>query len=203
MHFTWLGSTAMKIQTKYAGNDVSIVIDPYKPSAGTFPRSLTPDIGLYTRGQEGSVTLSGNPFILDTPGECETKGVLIMAAAGREPGTTVLRIDAEDIGVGHLGMIGSSPDKAALDMLAGVDILCLPVGSKEAFEPQAAMKIVSIIEPRIIIPIGFKSPNDPKAGTVDGFLKEIGQASAPESKVIIKKKDLPQEETKVIVLKKE
>lgn len=193
----------MKIQTKHAGTDVTIAIDPYKPAAGNFPRSLAPDIALFTRGEKGSVTLSGSPFVLATPGECETKGVLITAAAGREKGHTIVRVDAESMSVGHLGLIAQPPNKAAIDMIAGVDILCLPVGSKEGFTPEAAMKLVGIIEPRIIIPIAHKSANDPKAGPATGFLKEIGSDATAEKKVIIKKKDLPQEETLVYLLEKE
>ena len=88
MHISWLGNTAVKIQVKPFDKDVTIVIDPYKPEKGSFPRSLTPDIGLYTKGEKDSITLSGDPFVLDTPGECETKGVLI---------TTVQSEKAEDI----------------------------------------------------------------------------------------------------------
>ncbi|MFA4830724.1 MAG: MBL fold metallo-hydrolase [Patescibacteria group bacterium] len=203
MHFTWLGTTAIKIQTKHAGKDVVVVIDPYRPAHGSFPRSLAPDIALFTRGEKGSITLSGDPFILSAPGECETKGVLVTAAAGREPGTIVVRIDAEGISVGHLGLIGQTPPNQALDVLSGVDVLCLPVGAKDALTPEGAMKVVSIIEPRIIIPTAFRSDNDPQAGTEQMFLKEIGCSLKPEKKIILKKKELPQEETTVALLYKE
>ena len=204
MHLTWLGNTAMKIQVKHLGQDATVVIDPYKPKAGSFPRSLAPNIGLYTRSEKNSITLSGNPFILSQAGECETSGVLITAATGHEPDTIMLRVDAEGISLGHPGLINKTPTNKQFDVLTGVDVLCLPVGHPDAFSPEAAMKVVSIVEPRIIIPIAFKSDIDPKAGTVDGFLKEMGVAKEkPESKVIIKKKDLPQEETQVIVLAKE
>ncbi|MEK7623444.1 MAG: hypothetical protein AAB408_02115, partial [Patescibacteria group bacterium] len=63
MHFSWLGNSAMKIQTKPAEADITIVIDPYKPATGTFPRSLTPNITLYTRGENESIPVSCNPFI--------------------------------------------------------------------------------------------------------------------------------------------
>ncbi|MBU0596761.1 MBL fold metallo-hydrolase [Patescibacteria group bacterium] len=204
MHLTWLGTTAIKIQTKHNGNDVVLIIDPYKPSVGAFPRSLAPDIGLYTRGEKNSITLSGKPFILSQPGECETGGVLITATAGHEPGSTILRIDAEGISVAHLGLINKTPTNKQFDVISGVDVLCLPVGNADAFTAEAAMKIVSIIEPKIIIPMAYKSDNDPDAKPVDNFLKEMGASSEkPESKAILKKKDLPQEETQVIVLTKE
>src|SRR3989338_2403616 len=197
MHFSWLGGTAIKIQTKHEGKDVTVVFDPYRPKQGGFPRSLAPDIALFTRGDAGSVTLSGNPFSLSTPGECETKGVLITAAPGRTPGTTVLRVDAEDITVGHLGLISETPTNEALNMLAGVDVLCLPVGAKEALSSEVAIDRKSVVEPRIIIPMAFKSDNDPSAGTASEFLKEMGSPAKSEKKAILKKKDLPQEETHV------
>ncbi|MBT3539161.1 hypothetical protein HN481_03475 [Candidatus Parcubacteria bacterium] len=52
--------------------------------------------------------------------------------------------------------------------------------------------------------MAFKSDNDKTAKPVDSFLKEIGSKNnEPEKKVILKKRDLPQEETEVIVLEKE
>jgi L-ascorbate metabolism protein UlaG (beta-lactamase superfamily) len=204
MHITWLGTTAIKIQTKHEGNDIVSIIDPYRPKQGDFPRSLAPDVALLTRGEEGSITLSGSPFILAMPGECETKGVLITAVAGPGPNTLMLRLDAEGISFGHLGLINKNLSNKQFDALSGVDVLCLPVGSSQALSPEIASKIISIIEPRIVIPIAFKCDNDPQAGGVESFLKEMGATNTkPENKIIIKKKDLPQEETQIVVLTKE
>lgn len=204
MHFSWLGRTAVKLQTKPADQDVVITIDPYKPTTGVFPRSLTPDIALYTRGEEGSVTLSGSPFILATPGECETKGVLITAVQGPLPGSTLLRIDAEDMSIGHLGLIKQPLTDDQLEVLADVDVLFVPIGGTTSYDAEEAVKAINAIEPRIVIPMAFASDNDPEAAEAGGFLKEMGVSNgAPEKKVIIKQKDLPQEETRVIVLAKE
>jgi hypothetical protein len=204
MHFSWLGSTAVKIQTKPHDKDVTIVIDTYKQKIGAFPRNLTPDIGLYTNGEDNSITLTGNPFVLSTPGECETKGVLITAAQGHTNNSTMVRVDAEDLSVGHLGRIKKQLTDKQLEVLSGVDILMLSVGNPDGFDAEAAVKAVNSIEPRIVIPIDFKSDNDPTADKVDSFLKEIGATNnKAEKKVIIKKKDLPQEETNIITLVKE
>lgn len=62
MHISWLGGTSIKIQTKYADSDVTVLIDPYKYDKGAFPRSLTADVVLLTRGSEELITLSGDPF---------------------------------------------------------------------------------------------------------------------------------------------
>ncbi|MFH1946550.1 MAG: MBL fold metallo-hydrolase [Candidatus Magasanikbacteria bacterium] len=204
MHISWLGNTAIKIQAKPFDKDITIVIDPYKPENGSFPRSLTPDIGLYTRGSEDSITLSGNPFILTTPGECETKGVLITTVQGEKAKDIKIRLDVEQISVGHLGFTNKQLTEKELEVLADVDILLIPVGGGNCYDAQAAAKAANSIEPKIIIPMAYKSDNDPKANSVEDFLKEMGASNgAPEKKYIIKKKNLPVEETQVIVLSKE
>jgi len=204
MHISWLGNTAFKLQAKPLDKDVVIAIDPYRPAKGSFPRNLAPDIGLFTRGKKDSITLSGNPFTLSTPGECETNGVLITAVSGHEPGEIMLRLDAEGISVGHLGMTNQPLSDKQLEVLSGVDVLLVPVGNNESYDAEAAMKAVNAVEPRVIIPMAFKCDSDPKAKPVDAFLKEMGVSNgSAKKKVILKKKDLPQDETQVIVLSKE
>lgn len=202
MHISWFGNTAIRIQTKPADTDVIIVIDPYRPSTGSFPRSLSPHIALFTRGEEGGVTLSGDPFILSTPGECETKGVLITAAPSNSG--LMFRIDAEGLSVVHLGLTNKELTDAQLEVVGDIDILLIPVGASGAYDAEQAVKAVNTLEPRVVIPIAYRSENDPKAQAVDAFLKEMGgKAEKPEPKVILKKKDLPQDETQVILLSKE
>lgn len=204
MHLSWLGGTAVKIQTKPFDEDIVIVIDTYKPDEGVFPRSLTPHIALFTRGEAGSITLSGDPFIFATSGECETKGVLMTADQGHASGHTVIRLDAEGLSVGLTGLTNQPLTDAQLEVLGDVDILLLPVGGGAGYDAESAVKIVNAIEPRVVIPLAYQSDIDPKAAPVDLFLKEFGVSGLlPEKKVIFKKKDLPVDETKVIVLAKE
>jgi len=204
MHISWLGNTAIKIQTKPYDKDVIIIIDPYRPTTGEFPRSLMPDIGLMTRGQDGIITLSGEPFTLDHAGECETKSVLITATNGHTDGTVMYRLDAEQLSIGHLGLTDKQLTDEQLEVLSGVDILLIPFGSEGAYDAEGAAKVVNAIEPHIVIPMAFKCDNDPKAKEVDTLLKELGSSNGtPEKKIIIKKKDLPQEDMQVMVLGKE
>mgnify|MGYP001578654337 CR=1 FL=1 len=203
MHLSWLGNTTVKIQTKPFDQDLVIVINPYKPDVGNFPRNLSAHIALFTNGTENSISL-GEPFILSTPGECETKGVLITAAPGEESGQAIFRVDAEDISVAHLGMLKKDLTADQLDVVSGVDILFVSVGGLNGYDAEYAVKAINTIEPRIVIPINYQSENNPKAAKVEVFLKEMGASSiTPEKKIIIKAKDLPQEETKIIVLAKE
>lgn len=204
MHISWLGNSAIKIQTKPIDEDITVVIDPYRPEKGNFPRSLSPQIGLYTRGEENSITLSGDPFVLTTPGECETKGVLVTAVQGHEKGQIFVRVDSEYLSVGHLGNASKQLTDAQLEVLADVDVLIIPVGGNGCYNAEDAVKVVNAVEPRIVIPMMFKSDIDPDAEPVSTFIKAYGAKDViEEAKTIIKKKDLPQEDTRVIVLTKE
>lgn len=204
MHISWLGGATIKLQTKPVADDVIILLDPYKPSTGDFPRSLTADVVVATRGEENLVTLSGTPFLLASPGECETKNVLMTAATSQIAGQTIARLDTEQLSIGYLGLAQKTLNDEELDIVSGVDILFVPVGGENCYDAEMAVKVVNEIEPRIVIPMAYNSDNDPKAAGVSEFLKAIGlKAEEPQSKVIIKKKDLPTEDMKVIVLTKE
>ena len=204
MHISWLGATTIKLQTR-PFDDVTIIIDPYRPNVGNFPRSFTPQVALFTHGTEDAVTLSGNPFILDTPGECDIKGVLITAVPGDQPDSIMLRIDAEGMSLAHLGLVKTPLTEQQRELLSDIDVLFVPVGGTNSYDAEAAVKAVNDLEPRVVIPIAFKCDTDPKADPIDGFLKEMGHAGngKPEPKVILKKKDLPIEDTQVVVLEKE
>jgi len=205
MHISWLGGTAIKLQFKTYSDDVVVVIDPYSPEQGNFPRSLTANLAIFTRGQKDAVTISGNPFILDTPGECDVKGVLVTATTGSQPTHTMIRLDAENLSIAHLGLAQKALTEEQRDVLSNIDILFVPIGGLYGYDVEAAVKAVNDLEPRVIIPIACQSENDPTAATAAQFCKEMGVAMTkePETKIIIKKKDLPTEDTTVIVLAKE
>lgn len=204
MHISWLGGTSIKIQTKHADSDVTVLIDPYKAEKGASPRSLTADVVLLTRGSEELITLSGDPFTLDTPGEIDSKGVLVTGVAGHTENGTMLRIDCEGVSMAHLGLVKEPLTSEQLEVLSGVDMVFIPVGNKNGLDTENAMKTINSLEPRIVIPMAFQSDNDPDASSPDSFIRGLGlQMPAEEKKVIIKKKDLPEEETKVILFGKE
>lgn len=205
MHISWLGNTAIKLQAKPLNDEVTVYIDPYKSEKGVMPRSITPDVAVFTRGEEDSITLSGNPFVLGTPGEIDIKGVLVTSVEGHDENSSMVRIDAEQMSFGHLGLTKKPLNERQEAVLSGVDILCIPVGHPDGYDLETAVKIVSELEPKVVIPIAFKSDVDPQAQTPDAFIKELGMAGkvSPEKKIILKKKDLPMEETQLALLVKE
>lgn len=203
MHISWLGQTCVKLQTKNLDQDVTILIDAYKPNKGDFPRSFSPDVALYSAGEEGAATLSQNPFIMNSLGECEVKGVMIYATPSAD-GSTIYKLNGEGMTLVHLGKLKKPLASGDMEKIIGADILFIPVGGGDYLNAKDAAALATALEPRVIIPLAYHCDTDPSAQPVSAFIKELGlKPEATEKKVIIKKKDLPQEETKLIVLEKE
>lgn len=203
MHISWLGQTCIKLQTKNLNDDVSIIIDAYRPEKGDFPRSFSPDVALLSSGDKNTATLSQNPFVINSLGEFEVKNVMIYAVPGSK--SIIYKISAEGLNLVHLGRLNKTLENGDLEKLLGPDVLFIPVGGgPEYLDPKAAAALATALEPRIIVPIAYNCDTDPTAKPVSAFISELGlKPEATEKKVIIKKKDLPQEETKLIVLEKE
>ncbi|MFA5188256.1 MAG: MBL fold metallo-hydrolase [Patescibacteria group bacterium] len=211
MTIFWLGQAAFKIVDK----EVTVAIDPYDKIGLKMPK-FQAEILLITHDHSDHNYLDaikGEPFVIDSQGEYEVKNVFVYGLPayhdnkqGAESGQiTVYVIEMEGMKIAHLGDIGQdSLTDEQLEELEGVDILLIPVGGEETINATGAVKIISQIQPRIVIPMHYKIPGvNIKLDPLDKFLKEFGVAS-PEKmdKLKINKKDLPQEETKVIVLEK-
>ncbi len=83
-----------------------------------------------------------------------------------------------------------------------VDILMIPIGGQFTISSQEAQRIVSQIEPRIVIPMHYELPKlKIKLDDVAKFLKAMGKNSiAPQDKFTIKFSALPKDGTEVVVL---
>lgn len=206
MQITWHGLSCFRIQTK----DANIVIDPYDQSVGIkppIPSKLTADITISSKEGPASRYLKGvggNPFIIATPGEYEIKNTFVYGypiPEGKGQGS-IFRIEAEDLTIACLGGLAKPLDNGEIEMIEEADIVFLPVGGGDALDCKNAVKLVSEVEPRIIIPCvyaikGLKANLDP----LEKFLKEFGIKN-PETvdKYKITRKELPQEEVKVVIL---
>jgi len=202
MHIEWLGQTCVKIQTKNADKDALVLINGYRPKAGNFPRSFTPQIALYSSGTANATTLSQNPFVIDTLGEFELENIVIYSLPNEEK-NNIFKLASEGMTVVHLGNLNKKLDNSELEKIMSPDILLIPVGNKNYLPIKDAVESINLLEPRIIIPIGYKCDTEQEAEPLSKFIAEMGLKSENAgSKIIIKQKDLPQEETKLIVLDK-
>ncbi len=212
MHITWLGLSALKIETKEA----VIVMDPFNPAMAAKPMRAKADIVTMSDAQSPLAShidaIQGEPFVIDSPGEYDLKGVFIQGigtetAGDKAGGRTVNSciVDAEGMRLVHLGLMNKMPSDEIIEKMDTVDILIVPVGGGDnAMSPALAAKAVSEIEPRIVIPVMYDAAGaKEKLLPVAAFLKEVGAPKeAPMEKLLVKRKDIPEEEdTRVVVLK--
>ena len=123
--------------------------------------------------------------------------------AGAVKNNTIYTIEAEDIKICHLGLLGEKElSTEQLEKSGEVDVLMIPVGGGNSLDSQQAVKIMSQIEPKIIIPMNYKIPQiRTELDGVDKFLKILGIKSLEAlPKLSIRKKDISNEEAKVIIL---
>lgn len=196
MHIYWHGMSCVKLQS----DDVQVLINPFQDSGISMPK-LKVDVVLSTNMDDDMANnvdrLQGDPFVISNPGEYEVQGVFVY---GVPHGTgSYFLVEAEGITVAHLGTSTEELTTEQLKRLEGADILFVPVTGGDAKKYNS---IISSIEPRVVIPMQYNTPKvKAKLDTIDAFAKEFGlNDTSGEKKVIIKKKDLPVDEQRFIVL---
>lgn len=207
MQITWFGHSFFKIEAKnHLNQEVVILIDPYTDQKGAVPRNLKADLVLLSRGPADTIALSGEPAIISSPGEYEIKGIMIYTQVLKKT-SLVFQVSVENVAVAHLGRLGATPEKEAeelADKLGVIDVLLLPVGGHDVLDSQGAAALASQLESRLAVPMFFNPPGGKENyEPVDKFLKLMGQKEVERlPKLKIAKKDLPAEETKVVLLEK-
>lgn len=216
MQIQWFGQSFFKIQGK-AIEDIIIAIDPFNDSYGLKVPKFQADILMISHDHNdhnNTKAIMGNPFIINGPGEYETKGVIINGIPayhddknGQERGQiTMYKFNFENFNIAHLSDLGHQLNNEQISQLGTVDILMVPVGGQFTIDAKTAHKVITDIEPRIIIPMhyhlsGLKFKSGKNLDSLESFLKEAGYKSEVTDKLKIAAKDLPQEETKIIILK--
>lgn len=215
MHITWYGNTFIKLAIKSPVNGDSVLfIDPYQTKQWGLRQPKTEaDIVLFTEKKERrEIAPPLQSFIVDTPGEYETRQIFIYGIEGNQQNNgkktprplTFFLIELERMTLGHLGHTSHTElTDAGRELLEGVDILFVPIGGHDALNGHQAALLIQQLEPRIVIPVYYRySGAKTKLDTEKGFLKELGNPKADMvNKINIKKKDLPSEETKIILLR--
>ncbi|MEA2113149.1 MAG: MBL fold metallo-hydrolase [Patescibacteria group bacterium] len=214
MTITWYGHSCFKITNQ--GGHLTVITDPFDKSIGLTPPRGSADIVTVSHhhsDHDNVKAISGEPFIVDGPGEYEIKGVGVTGVhsfhdtkKGAERGqNTIYVIKVDKIRICHLGDLGQERlSDRQLEAIGQVDILMVPVGGKYTIGAKEAAKISKQIEPQIIIPMHYKYPGlklDLPAG-LNEFLKEMGlEEKTAVEKLTLKKNDLTNGDMKVVVMK--
>ena len=200
------------MQTKIGSDNITLTTDPFNEKTGLKPPNFETDIITVSHDHydhNNTKSLRGDKFIIDSAGEYDVKGILIYGVEsyhdeveGKERGKNIIfRIEMDNISITHLGDLGHKLNSKQLEILTGTDILLIPVGGKYTLDAKKAVEVTSQIEPRIVIPMHYKTPNLTfDIDGVDKFIKEIGIKPTEEEKLKISKRDLPQEDMELVIL---
>lgn len=166
-----------------------IVVDPAPRERGDL--MLRTEFDPSAAGEESSATIIN-------AGEYETSGVKVMGLDMEGESTkktlkTTYIVEADEVRMCFLAPITKEPTDAFLEKLGEIDVLFISSG-KGLIESKKAAAIVKEIEPHIVIP-----RNDE---TAESLMGEIGKKSEQMDRLVIKHKDIENEEgTKLIWLK--
>jgi len=213
MTIIWHGQSLFELtSSRGKNNQVNIVIDPFSQEVGLRLPKLEPNIVLSTHehyDHNNVKAVGGNYFLIEGPGEYEIREIFIQGIPafhddlqGKERGkTTIFTIEAEELRLCHLGDLGQkelTPDQ--LEKIGEIDILMIPIGGNYTISGKEAVKIMSQIEPKIIIPIHFDKVGE--KNSLKDFLEEAGdESSKAVDKLTIKRKDIADKSGEVVVLK--
>jgi len=208
MDITWYGHACFRLRDKGA----TVVTDPYDQSIGYTLPKVRADIVTVSHNHADhnyASGIKGAPKVVDGPGEYEIKGVFITGIAtfhdrkkGAQRGcNTVFLFEFDGLTICHLGDLGHVPTQTQVEALSDADILLIPVGGVSTIGAPQAAEVISLLEPKIVIPMHYKTKAlTIKLASVNGFLLEMGlkKLTAQES-LKVTAGTLP-EETQVVLL---
>jgi L-ascorbate metabolism protein UlaG (beta-lactamase superfamily) len=201
MEITFVGLGCVRLR----GRDVQVVIDPIPPGTAPGLPKLSPDIVVRTEGETDFAALrpaEGRAQEVSGPGEYELRGVRVFGLpAGR---TTIMRVEVDDVRVAAVGRLKRTLTEDEIESLGHVDVLLTPVGGDDGCTAAEAAKLVSAIEPAIVVPVRYAVAGLPgEYEPVEKFAKEMGLAEGswtPQPKLNLTGSSGSVEETRVVVL---
>ncbi len=177
MKIVWIGHSSFQIKS-----DSILVMDPYSPKIGELPHRLSANVVTVSHQHfdhnyiEG---VSGNPQIIDEPGEFSTKGFEIKGIktfhdneGGAKRGENIIFcISTEGLTLCHLGDLGHILTPEQIQEIGSVDILMIPVGGYYTIGANEALQVVHQINPKIVFPMHFMPKNSSLQLQIEGVEK--------------------------------
>jgi L-ascorbate metabolism protein UlaG (beta-lactamase superfamily) len=165
LRIRWHGHACFEI----AGSTV-VVTDPHDGrSIGIKPPKVTADVVLVSHDHfdhNCSRLVKGPDAVVVTePVMTLDKGVRVEGfeayhddQGGRKRGkVTLFKFELDGISFCHLGDLGHVVDDSTAEHLAGVNILFVPVGDVFTIGPEAALRVIDKIRPRIAVPMHYRT----------------------------------------------
>lgn len=144
------------------------------------------------------------PFVVEGPGEYETKDIYIKGV-GIQQGdriNTIYSVLFEGVRLCHLGALNVKEISAEIiEQLGEIDLLFVPItDGKDLLSPASAADVATTLEAKIVIPMHCGVKGVDKALLLQ-FLKAYGDEGAkPIDKLTLRKKDFEGKEGDVIII---
>lgn len=204
MQIQYFGLSSFKITTKQA----TIITDPFHKDSGLTPPRGAADVLILAEKNSKLYSavsgISGEHFDITDPGEYDIKGVTVTGVPLKQGDKyiTIFLIESEDIRILNLTHIKEFNLKEdELEALGDIDILILPVGGNTVMSASTASKAVNEVEPKIVIPSHYRMKDlILDLDSLDKFVKEMGGKKEEMERLSIKKKELQEEGTKLVIL---
>lgn len=192
---------------------ITVVTDPFREMIGLTLPKLSADAITVSHNADpynNVDAVGGEPKIFSWPGEYETQGIhfkLIHSFHNPKEDEEQLEnnitlIHWSNIRLCHLGAQGTKLTPDQLEQAGEVDILFVPVGGKGCLDSKKAKEVLEQIEPRVVIPMCYDLPGSQLGlAGLETFLSIMGSVTAnPEDRFMVKRSELPEDNSKVIVL---
>ncbi len=183
MEITWYGYSCFRITGR---GQTSVLTDPWHPQQDLAPLRARAD--LLTFSHNGAAQPLGpsreGQYIIASAGEYEVGELFVT-------GIPLHRYDADqaqllenvayhfeyanNLKVLHLGALRQAPTQDSLEDLDEVHALLLPVGG--GLSGDALADLISMIEPRYVLPMQTAGATADYAAALDNFLKAMGLAN--------------------------
>jgi len=208
MIITYHGLEFFKIQF----GEIVIAFNPPSKESELKSSRFSSDVVLISLNHKdfnGADTLTGaekKPFVVNGPGEYETKDIFIKGFSskssygGEEQINTIYMLSLESMNLCFLGGINSPdlPQQFKDNLTEDIDVLFVPIGNEGVLDSAMAYKLAVKLEPKIIIPMHYSGEDDKY---LKMFLKEEGISKLESlDKLTLKPKDLVGKEGEIITL---
>lgn len=159
MNLKWLGHSCFRVEC----DSYVIIIDPFAPGSVPGVRDIKESAQRVLCSHEHFdhncrdavklVPYNGEPPIRVTPLPSFHDN-----CGGMQRGeNTIYLLEGGGVRAAHLGDVGCMPTPEVMDQMKNLDVVMLPVGGHYTVGPQEAKAIVDAIQPRVIIPMHYRS----------------------------------------------
>ena len=213
MEITWYGHSCFRLSERGLA---TTIIDPYNGEAlGEETLRLKGDIITISHDKPGhnyTANVSGNPHIVNGPGEYEVGGVFITGIQTNEKrdkddlANVLYLYDYNDLNVAHLGALNRVPSQAEVEDLGPVHILLVPIGGESTLDAARAAEVVSLFDPNSVIPMHYFSPDSAQSlDLLNRFLKQMGAGEDHQALQSLKVNSTAalSDETRIVVLERQ